>query len=151
MTRDKEKKACSVCAKLLPGGSYSQEAWEHNRNNQRKCRTCIEESARDWKCKECARGKSRDELAMWLSVNAEKSPNGKESCDECYNNNNLKLRNHWRCIQCKEVLHKVQFSQWAAKRKTVSNKNTARCNTCTDEQEAANIRIAKSSLGHIAK
>ena len=88
---------------------------------------------------------------MWLSVNAKKSTNGKQYCDECAKKNDFKLRNHWRCIQCKGVFHKGQFSQWIASRKTVSNKNTARCNACKDEQNAADLRISKSSLEHFAK
>ena len=148
---NKEKKTCSVCLNLLPQGSYTRYAWQQGGDDKRACRSCVEKEVGYWKCKECAQRKPEDEFAMWLSVNAKKSTNGKQYCDECAKRNDFKGRNHWRCIQCKGVFHKVQFSQWIASRKTVSNKNTARCNACKDEQDAANVRIAKSSLEHIAK
>lgn len=149
--RHKEKKTCIVCENPWPRGSYSKKAWENVGDNQRKCRSCIEENTLDWKCKEGAQRKPRDEFTVWLSANKKKSPDGKEYCDECHENNNFKLRNHWRCIQCKGVFHKVQFSQWVATRTTVSNKSTARCNTCKNEEVVANARLAKASLDHMTR
>ena len=89
MSSNKEKKICNICLELLPQGSYTRRSWEQCGDDKRACRSCVEKEVGYWKCKECAQRKPEDEFAMCLSVNAKKSTNGKQYCDECAKKTNF--------------------------------------------------------------
>ena len=46
-----------------------------------------------------------------------------------------RVRGMWKCVQCKTVKPKVEFSAWLAPRKSQQRQSTAWCNACMQWQE----------------
>ena len=56
-----------------------------------------------------------------------------------------RVRGMWKCVQCKEILPKSEFSAWLAGRRTQQRQITSRCNTCTEEQAEDAKAVARRS------
>ena len=65
-------------------------------------------------------------------------------CMRCIEGAKVK-RGCWKCIACKDVFPKEDFSRWLATRTTKKSNGKQRCNTCVEHEERKRKEMANKS------
>ena len=142
-----EKRKCKDCEQLLPETKFTHHEWimAPRAKGQGRCKDCMQRSKETKSCCRCDNLFDVDGFAelQWRKNSATRV------CKKCVQ---PKLpRGSWRCVECKDVKAKAEFSRWQSKRQNKQNDGKARCNACSERQQKVQLDMLRESVSQIVQ
>ena len=140
-----ERRQCSKCHERKFEKDFTPGEWKNALYTQRdgKCMQCM---ARNCESKACAGGCGRTLASNFYTKRMWRENPAERKCLACMPKC---ARGQWRCIECKDVKSKNEFSDWLAPRARKVNDGMARCNICKARQHASLKETLSQSVSHV--